>query len=73
MVLLGDVAQVEARYCPIGDSANLDTRYELLGLRQTYHRLRKSFWLHKMELLGDVGHVESRFGLFGDSVSASAI
>jgi hypothetical protein len=27
MVLLGDEAQVEARFSPFGDSANLDTRY----------------------------------------------
>jgi hypothetical protein len=26
MVLLGDDAQVEARLCPFGDGANLDTR-----------------------------------------------
>ena len=26
MVLLGDEAQVEAPFCPFGDSANLDTR-----------------------------------------------
>ena len=38
MVLLGDVAQVEARFSPFGDSANLDARY-VLGLRRTYHRL----------------------------------
>jgi hypothetical protein len=30
--------------------------------------LKKSFWMHMMELLGDVGHVESRFGPFRDSV-----
>jgi hypothetical protein len=33
MVLLGDVAQLEARYGLIGDSANHDVRYEH-GLRQ---------------------------------------
>jgi hypothetical protein len=27
MVLLGDEAQVEARFGPFGDSTNLDTRY----------------------------------------------
>jgi hypothetical protein len=26
MVLLGDEAQVQARFCPFGDSANLDAR-----------------------------------------------
>ena len=38
MVLLGDEAQVEAPFCPFGDSANLDAR-SVRGLRQTYHRL----------------------------------
>jgi hypothetical protein len=32
MVLLGDEAQLEARFGPFGDSANLDARY-LLTLR----------------------------------------
>jgi hypothetical protein len=40
MVLLGDEAQVEARFIPFADSANLDTIL-LHGLRQTYHRLGK--------------------------------
>jgi hypothetical protein len=42
MVLLGDKAQVEACFGPFGDSASLDGR-KLLGLRQTYHRLRNRF------------------------------
>jgi uncharacterized membrane protein len=41
-VLLGDVAQVEAHFGVLGDSANLDARY-VHGLHQTYHSLRKSF------------------------------
>jgi hypothetical protein len=40
MELLGDEAQVEARFCPFGDSANLD---EVHGLRRTYHRLENRF------------------------------
>jgi hypothetical protein len=36
MVLLGDEAQVEARFGPFGDSANLD---EVHGLRQMFHTL----------------------------------
>jgi hypothetical protein len=40
MVLLGDEAQVEARFSTFADSANLDTIY-LPGLRQMYHRLGK--------------------------------
>jgi hypothetical protein len=42
MVLLGDEAQVEARFSPFKDSANLDAR--LVGrLCQTYHSLRNRF------------------------------
>jgi hypothetical protein len=40
MVLLGDEAQVEARFGPFGDSANLD---KVHGFRQIYHRLRNHF------------------------------
>jgi hypothetical protein len=39
MDLLGDV---EARFGPFGDSANLDTRY-VHGLRRTYQRLKFCF------------------------------
>ena len=42
MVLLGDEAQLEARFGPFGDSANLDAR-SVHGLRQTYHRLKNNF------------------------------
>jgi hypothetical protein len=42
MVLLGDEAQLEARFGPSGYSANLDAKY-MHGLRQTYHRLKNSF------------------------------
>ena len=65
MVPLCDEAQVEARFGPFGDSANLDARL-VHGLHP------KSFWTHPMELLADVGRVESLFGLFGDGVSVSA-
>jgi hypothetical protein len=41
MGLLGDEAQVEARFGPFGDSATLDARL-VHGLRQTYRRLRNS-------------------------------
>ena len=51
MVLLGDEAQVEVRFGPSGDSANLDARY-VHGLCQMYHRLRNRFrrtrWNSKM-------------------------
>jgi hypothetical protein len=42
MVLLGDVAQVEARFGLFGDSANYDAS-PVNGLPQTYHRLKNLF------------------------------
>ena len=42
MVLLGDVAQLEGRFSPCGDCANLDATL-LRGLRRTYHRLGGRF------------------------------
>jgi hypothetical protein len=41
MGLLGDEAQVNARFGPFGDSATLDARLEH-GLRRTYHWLENS-------------------------------
>jgi hypothetical protein len=63
MGLLGDEAQVEARFGLFGDSATLDARL-VHGLRQTYHKLKNSIFRHLMELLVDVGLVESYFDLF---------
>jgi hypothetical protein len=71
MELLCDVAQLEACFGPFRGRANLDER-SLHGLRQTYHRVRKSFWTHPMELLGDMGHVESHFSMFRHGVSVGA-
>ena len=42
MVLLGDEAQVEAKFGPFGDSASLDSR-QVHGLCRMYHRLRNWF------------------------------
>ena len=42
MVLLGDEAQLEARFGSFGDSANLDAR-SVHGLRRMYHGLRNYF------------------------------
>ena len=42
MVLLGCEAQLEPRFGPFGDSANLDAR-SVHGLRRTYHRLKNHF------------------------------
>ena len=39
MVLLGDEAQLEARFCPCADSGNLDAR-SVHDLHQMYLRLR---------------------------------
>jgi hypothetical protein len=39
------------------------------GLRQTYHRLRKSLWMNMMVLLGDKAQQEACFGPFGDSAN----
>jgi hypothetical protein len=71
MELLCDMAQLEARFGLFIGRANLDER-SLHGLRQTYHRVRKLFWTHPMELLGDMGHVESHFSTFRDGVSVGA-
>ena len=42
MVLLGDEAQVQARFGLFRDSSSLNARL-VHGLRQTYHRLRNRF------------------------------
>jgi uncharacterized Fe-S cluster-containing radical SAM superfamily protein len=42
MELLDDEAQVEARFDPFGDSANLAARY-VHGLRRRYYRLKNNF------------------------------
>ena len=42
MILLGDEAQLEARFGPFRDSANLEIR-SVHGLRRTYHRLENHF------------------------------
>jgi hypothetical protein len=42
MELLGDEAQVEARFGPFRDSVSVGARY-VHGLHQTYHRLRNHF------------------------------
>ena len=42
MVLLGDEAQLEARFGLFGDNAKLDAR-SVHGLRRMYHRLGNHF------------------------------
>ena len=71
MLLLGDEAQLEARFGPFGDSANLDARLAH-GLRRTYHKPENRFGPTRWKLLADMGRVESSFGPFGHGVSVSA-
>ena len=52
MELLGDMGHVESCFGPVGDGVSVGAR-QVHGLRQTYHRLRKSLWMHPMVLLGD--------------------
>jgi hypothetical protein len=42
MVLLGDEAELEARFGPFGDSANLNAR-QVHSFRRTYHRFGNYF------------------------------
>jgi hypothetical protein len=42
MVLLGDEAQVEARFGPFGGSVSVSARW-VHDLRRTYHMLRNHF------------------------------
>jgi hypothetical protein len=71
MVLLGDEAQVDARFGPFGDSDNLKRRL-VHGFALNIPQAQKSFWTHPIEHLGDMGHVKSHFGSFRDSVSIGA-
>ena len=68
MELLGDTGHIESRFGPFGDGVSVDAR-QVQGLRQMYHRLRKSYWTRPMELLGHEAQVEARFGPFGDSAN----
>ena len=66
MVLLGDEAQVEARFGLFRDSASLTQDRCTVCAERT---IGSEIILDApMELLDDTGHVESRFGLFGDGV-----
>ena len=60
MELLGDTGHVESRFGLFGDGVSVGAR-QVQGLRQTYHRLRKSFWMHPMVLLGVEAQVEAHF------------
>jgi hypothetical protein len=71
MVLLGDEAQVDARFDLFGDSANLDAR-KVHGFPLNIPQAQNSFWTRPIQHLGDVGHVESHFGPLRDSISIGA-
>ena len=66
MRLLADVGHVESCFGLFGDSVIVGARL-VYGLRQTYYRLRKSFWKHSMVLLGDEAQAEACLGPFGYS------
>jgi hypothetical protein len=66
--LLREMGHIEARFSLFGDSVSFGAR-SVHGFRQTYHRLRKSFWTHRMVLLGDEAQMEAHFGPFGDSAN----
>ena len=68
MELLGDTGHVKACFGPFGDGVSVGAR-QVQGLRQTYHRLRKSFWMHPMVVLGDEAEVEAHYDPFGDSAN----
>jgi hypothetical protein len=71
MVILGDEAQVDARFGPFGDSPILNARL-VHSFALNVPQAPKSLCTHPIEYLGDVGHVESHFGPFRDGVSTSA-
>jgi hypothetical protein len=71
MILLGDEAQVDARFGPFGDSANLDAG-KVHGFPLNIPQAQKTFWTCPIEHLGDVSHVGSHFGPFRVSVSIGA-
>ena len=59
MELLGDTGHVESRFGPFGDGVSVGAK-QVHGLRQTYHRLRKLFWMLPMVLLCYEAQVEAR-------------
>ena len=56
MVLLGEDAQVKARYDLFGDSANFHVRL-VHGLLRTYHMIENQFGHTRWKLLDDVCHM----------------
>jgi hypothetical protein len=71
MELLGDVGHMESCFCSFGDGVTVNAK-KVHGLRQMYHRVRKSFWTHPMVLLGYEAQVVAHFSPFGDSANLDA-
>ena len=69
MEVLGDTGHVESRFCPFRDGVCVGAG-QVHGLRQTYHRLRKLFWMLPMVLLCDEAQVIACFGPLGDIADA---
>ena len=65
------MGHVESGFSPFRDSVSVGARY-MSGLRQTYHRLRKSFQTHSMVLLGDKAQVKTHFSPFRGSANLDA-
>ena len=70
MVLLRDEAQVEARFGPLGDSANLDADRCMVCAKCTIGS--ETILDAPMVILGDEAQVQAHFGLFRDSTSLDA-
>jgi hypothetical protein len=68
MELLSDAGHVGSHFFLFRDSVSFGVRL-VHGLRQTYHRFRKSFWTQPMVLLADEAQVKAHFGTFGDSAN----
>jgi hypothetical protein len=70
MVLLRDVGQVQAHFCPL--EIVLISMQDRCTVCVDVPYASNSFWGHPIELPGDAGQVERHFGLFGDSNNLSA-
>ena len=70
MVLLCDETQVEARFVPLGESANLDADRCMVCAKCTIGS--ETILDALMVLLGDEAQVKAHFGLFRHSASLDA-
>ena len=65
------MGHLESRFFPFGDSVSVGARL-VHSLRETYHRLIKSFWTHSKVPLGDEAQVEAQFSPFGHGANLDA-